>query len=238
MRSLYGRIFLSLWAVMVLIVAGSIGLTWLVLTERTEEIPRVSGELMRGAAAALSQGGRPALTAWLRLGREAVPDLRVLVVDGSGHELLGRELPSGVERLLREPSSGLVSYSGLGIIPARPLPQLVAGDGQSYGILIQPRRPVPGPLGVLLLAFAVTGGAGWLLTRSIPRPVRALGAAARVLAEGDLNARIERRVTARRDEFGTLARMRVGLGLARQPGGATSAANSTDSRPKSNGSTG
>ena len=105
---------------------------------------------------------------------------------------------------------------------------------------------------VLLLAFAVTGGASWLLTRSITRPVRALRAATRQLAGGDLGARVDGRVSARRDEFGTLgrdfdamakrlrellvgreqllrdvshelrsplARMRVALGLARQPGG-------------------
>ena len=36
MRSLYGRIFLSFWAVMIVVVAGSIGLTWLVLEERAD----------------------------------------------------------------------------------------------------------------------------------------------------------------------------------------------------------
>jgi two-component system sensor histidine kinase CpxA len=260
-RSLYGRIFLAFWAVMVLVVAGSIGLTWLVLEERADEVPRISAELMRGAAGALAQGGETGLVAWLRQGREAIPDLRVLVVDEHGHELLGRALPPTVERLLREPDGGLPQApAGIGVVPARPLPQLVGTDGHRYGILIGPRRHAPGPLGVLLearfavllLAFAVTGVASWLLTRSITRPVRALRAATRELAAGDLGARVDARVTARRDEFGTLgrdfdtmaarlrellsgrerllrdvshelrsplARMRVALGLARQPGG-------------------
>jgi two-component system sensor histidine kinase CpxA len=213
-RSLYGRIFLAFWAVMVLVVAGSIGLTWLVLTERTDELPRISGELMRGAAAALADGGEAGLVAWLQHGRATVIDIRVLIVDEQRHELLGRELPLGIERLLREPDLGLAAYPGIVVVPARPLPQLVARDGRRYGILIGPRRHMPGPLGVLLearfavllLAFAVTGGASWLLTRSITRPVRALGTATRQLASGDLGVRVEGRVSARRDEFGTLAR--------------------------------
>jgi two-component system sensor histidine kinase CpxA len=259
-RSLYGKIFLSFWAVMIVVVAGSIGLTWLVLAERADEVPRFSTDLMRGAAAALARGGEPALVEWMQRGRAAVPDLRVLIVNDDGRELLGRSLPPGVERLLQAPDGGLGSYAGVGVVPARPLPQLVAADGHHYGVLIQPRRHVAGPLGVLmearfavlLLALAVTGFASWLLTRSITRPVRALGAATRVLAGGDLTARVAIKVSSRRDEFGTLARdfdtmagrlrdlllgreqllrdvshelrsplarMRVALGLARQPGG-------------------
>ena len=214
MRSLYGRIFLTFWAVMVLIVAGSVGLTWLALAERADEQPRVSGELMRAAAQALAEGGEAGLVAWLRDGQTHYPELRVLVVDGSGRELLARPLPPGFARLLHEPTGGLPNYPGLEVIPARPLPLLVAPDGSRYGILILPRRRPPGPLGaspeerltVFLLALAVTGIASWLLTRSITRPVRALGAATRVLAGGNLEARVEGGVSARRDELGTLAR--------------------------------
>ncbi len=260
MRSLYGRIFLSFWTVTILVVAGSIGLTWLVLAERADEVPRISSELMHGAAAALGKGGESALVDWLQQGRATIPDLRVLVVDDHGRELLGRPLPPTVERLLQAPDGGFGGYPGVTVVPARPLPQLVATNGRHYGVLIQPRRHVSGPLGVLLearfavllLALVVTGIASWLLTRAITRPVRALGAATRGLAAGDLNARVSIEVSARRDEFGTLARdfdamaarlhelvlgreqllrdvshelrsplarMRVALGLARQPGG-------------------
>ncbi len=214
MRSLYARIFLTFWVVMVLIVAGSVGLTWLALVERADEQPRVSAEAMRAAAQALAEGGETGLVAWLRDGQPQHPELRVLVVDGSGRELLARPLPPGFARLLQEPTGGLADYPGLEIVPARPLPQLVAPDGGRYGILILPRRRAQGPLGaspeerlaLFLLALAVTGIASWLLTRSITRPVRALGAATRVLAGGNLDARVEGGVSARRDELGTLAR--------------------------------
>ena len=259
MTSLYGRVFLSFWAVMVLIVGGTAGLTYIALAERGDDMPRGASELMRGAARALAEGGEPALTEWLSREPERGADLRVLVVGEDGHELLGRPLPPHFGRLLRLPRGGLPDYPGVEVVPARPLPQLVAPDGRHYGILVlPPHRPfgllsaIPETrFAVLLLALAVTGTASWLLTRSITRPVRALGVATRDLAGGDLDTRVETRVSARRDELGTLARdfdamaarlrdlmrgrerllrdvshelrsplarMRVAVGLARQPG--------------------
>lgn len=210
MNSLYTRIFLAFWAVMVLIVAGAVGVTWLVLAERGEEIPRASAELLQGAALALKDGGEAGLTEWLKSTRSRAPGLRVLVVAEDGHELLGRPLPS---RLARPPRGELPSVPGLSVIPAHPWPQLVAPDGRSYGIAVLPPRREFGVLGlpetrlaVLLLALAGTGTASWLLTRSITRPVRALGAATRDLARGNLDVQLEPAVSARRDEFGTLAR--------------------------------
>jgi two-component system, OmpR family, sensor kinase len=260
--SLYGRIFLSFWAVMVLIVGGTAGLTYFALAERGDEMPRGVSALMREAARALAEGGEPALTAWLSREPERGGDLRVLVVGEDGRELLGRPLPPHFGRLLRAPRGGLPDYPGMEVVPARPLPQLVAPDGRHYGILVlPPHRPfgllsaVPETrIAVLLLALAITGAASWLLTRSITRPVHALGAATRDLAGGNLDARVEPRVSARHDELGTLgrdfdamaarlrdlvksrerllrdvshelrsplARMRVAVGLARQPGSDT-----------------
>jgi two-component system OmpR family sensor kinase len=258
--SLYGRIFLSFWAVMVLIVGGTAGLTYLALAERGDDIPHGTGELMRDAARALDAGGEPALTEWLRRDPPPGVDLRVLVVGEDGRELLGRPLPPHFGRLLRTPRGGLPDDAGVQLIPARPLPQLVAPDGRHYGILVLPPHRPFGLLSaipetraaVLLLALAITGIASWMLTRSITRPVRALGAATRDLASGNLDARVATPVSARRDELGTLARdfdamaarlrdlvqgrerllrdvshelrsplarMRVAVGLTRQPGG-------------------
>ena len=259
MTSLYGRIFLAFWAVMVLIVGGTVGLTYLALAERGDDMPHGSADLMRDAARALAEGGEPALTQWLAREPAHVPELRVLVVGEDGRELLGRPLPPHFGRLLRAPRGGLPDYPGVEVVPARPLPQLVTPDGRRYGILVlPPHRPfgllsaIPETrIAVLLLALAVTGTASWLLTRSITRPVRALGAATRDLAGGNLDARVAAPVSARRDELGTLARdfdamaarlrdlmkgreqllrdvshelrsplarMRVAVGLARQPG--------------------
>jgi two-component system sensor histidine kinase CpxA len=144
------------------------------------------------------------------------------------------------------------------VLAPQAVPVLVTPEGRRYGILVLPPANRFGPFGipetrwaVFLLALLVTGVASWLLTRSITSPVGALGAATRSLAGGDLDARVEAPVAARRDELGVLARdfdtmagrirelvqakerllrdishelrsplarMRVALGLARQPG--------------------
>ena len=213
MKSLYTRILLAFWTVMLLIVLGAVGLTWFALADRSDEAPRAASELIRTAAVALRDGGEPGLVAWVKSAQATHPELRVLAIDASGRELLGRPLPTIIGRLLRAPRGDLPELPGLTVLPARPLPQLETVDGRRYSVLVLPPRPTGGPLGPsparwpeLLLALAVTGVASLIVTRSITLPVRALGAATRDLASGNLDVRVERAVSARRDEFGTLAR--------------------------------
>jgi len=209
--SLYTRTFLSFWAVMVLIVAGAIGVTRLVvLAERSDDGPRTAGSLTGEAALALRDGGEPALVAFLEATRAKRPAVRVLVVDDQGHELLGRQLPPWAARGPRPPPPPDPS---LPIIPARPVTQLVAPDGRHYGLIITPPHHEFGVLGlpetllaVLVVALAATGIASWLLTRSITRPVRALGVATRDLARGNLDIQLDPTVGARSDELGKLGR--------------------------------
>jgi two-component system, OmpR family, sensor kinase len=256
LNSLYTRIFLSFWVVMVLIVAGAVGVTWLVLVERGDEVPRASAELTQDATAALRGGGESGLVAWLESARARRPGLRVLAMDTDGRELLGRTVPPWIGRAAR---ADLAEAQGLPPqAPVRSVPQLQGTDGRRYALIVLPPRREYGMLGlpetrfaVLLLALGGTGIASWLLTRSITRPVRALGAATRDLARGNLDIQLDPAVSTRRDEFGTLgrdfdamalrlrdllrgreqllrdvshelrsplARMRVAVGLARQPG--------------------
>ncbi len=211
MSSLYTRTFLSFWAVMVLIVVGAIGVTRLVvLAERGDDGTRTAGSLTEEAALALRDGGEPSLVAFLEATRAKRPGVRVLVVDDHGHELLGRLLPPWAARGPRPPAP---TDPSLAIIPARPMTQLIAPDGRRYGLIITPPHHEFGVLGlpetllaVLLVALAATGVASWLLTRSITRPVRALGVATRDLARGNLDIQLDPTVSARRDELGTLGR--------------------------------
>jgi two-component system sensor histidine kinase CpxA len=116
--SLYARVFLSFWAVMIAIVAGAIVVTGLVLTQRAEELPRVSTQLVREAAAALREGGEPRLVEWLKTARVDVPGVSVLVFDSDGRELLGRRLPRWLEQRVRrdagEPTPGEPTPGGPG----------------------------------------------------------------------------------------------------------------------------
>lgn len=256
MRSLYARIFLSYWLVMAAIVAGAILVTWLVVVERQESLPRVSVELVGQAARELRAGGEPALRDWLR--RQRTPGFRVFVVDESGRELLDRPLPPHLQRRL-QPRGPYHEPPGIRVLAPQPVPLLLTEQGRRYAVLVVRPPSQFGPLGipetrwaVLVVALLATGVASWLLARSVTRPVKRISAATRAIAEGNLDARVLGRVQQRRDELGELARdfdgmaerlrellrakerllrdishelrsplarMRVALGLARQPGG-------------------
>jgi two-component system sensor histidine kinase CpxA len=288
MRSLYTRVFLSFWIVMIVVVGGAIVVTGLVISQRAEQLPRVSARLVAEAVQALRDGGEPRHGEWLRGAQADLPGFRVLAFDADGRELLGRPappwlaprlrgrveetpqvadtesraeaygLPDGAALALPEFAPPPGSPLGVRVIPAEPLPVLVTPDGRQYRVLVLPPSSRYGPFAVpetrwavFLLALLVSGAASWWLTRSITAPVGALGAATRSLAGGDLDARVDSDVAARRDELGVLARdfdamaaqlrdlvqgkerllrdishelrsplarMRVAVGLARQPG--------------------
>jgi two-component system sensor histidine kinase CpxA len=177
-RSLYARVFLSFWIVTILIVAGAVVVTRLVLTQRADELPRVSTRLVMEAAQALGEGGEPRLVEWLRGARADVPDVRVFAVDRDGRELLGRPLPAWYEHRLRRGDAdrwaeataraGAEAYSwpegvalalpefapvpgtplGVRVLAPQHLPLLVTPDGREYGILVVPPSTRFGPFGL------------------------------------------------------------------------------------------
>lgn len=105
MRSGFARVFISFWAAMALIVAGAIAVTLYALAERAEEMPRRPARIVNEAAAALEQGGRAGLQAWLRR-RGGDDALQVFVIDESGRELLGRTLPRRLAHRLQHHDDG------------------------------------------------------------------------------------------------------------------------------------
>lgn len=224
MTRLYARILLSFWAVMIAVVIGAVGLTWLVLLERADDLGRAPASLGPAATRALSDGGEPGLVQWLEDAvRRHRDELHIYVVGPDGHELLGRPLPMRAQFALgRGAEYGRGEGPGEGpppsplaarLLPPRPLPVLVSAKGVEYRLVVIAHRGMLGPfeqpwarLGYFFVAILVTGIASLLLTRSISRPVRALGIAARSLAGGDLAARVAAPVSRRKDELGGLAR--------------------------------
>ena len=231
MRRLYTRIFLSFWAVLVLVVAGTVAVTWFVLVERSDALPRATAALVAQADAALRAGGEEGLRRWLAARDAAPAELRVVVVDERGRELLGRRLPAFLAHHFHlqpdvapfpdalPPAEPRAALPALGPATLHGPPYwlapsvITAVDGRSYDVFVLPPRTHVGVLGVpesrwavLLLAILVTGTASWLLARSITRPVSALGIATRDLAAGNLDVRVQPAVSARRDELGALSR--------------------------------
>lgn len=222
MRSLLGRIFASFWVAMVLIVAGAIGVTLYLLSERAEGPRRDPAALAEQATAALQSGGEPELKRWLTGLEHRDLEARLLVVGPTGEDLLGRPVPHFLARRIAQdtPEPGhewlppplperMAHYR-----PAQPLPLIIAGDGTVYRLALMPRRPgffgtleVPRARGaILFLAVVVTGFTSWWLARSVTRPVQALTAATRALAAGNLDIHLPVQISERRDELGVLAR--------------------------------
>lgn len=221
MTSLLARIFASFWVAMVLIVAGAIGVTLYVLTERSEG-QRDPAALAEQAAVELQSGGEAGLKRWLTNLERRDLEMRLLVVGPKGEDLLGRPLPHFLGRRLahallepgrERPHAPPPPEHAARYRPAQPLPLIIAGDGTVYRLALVPRRPsffgtleIPQARGaVLLLAILVTALISWWLARSVTRPVRALTTATRALAGGDLDIKLPQ-VAKRRDEFGVLAR--------------------------------
>jgi two-component system sensor histidine kinase CpxA len=213
-RTMYARVFLAFWATAILIVIGTVALTWFIVSDRAEQTLPRSTPLVQTATKTLLEGGEPALVAWLESDAASSGETEILVLDEHGRELLNRPVPRTVARLLGDPYGSLKGTPGVEVVPARPVPMLVLHDGRRYSIFAAPHRilglwpalPREDWLGILALALLITGAASWWLSRSITDPVRALGSTTRELTAGDLNARVDAWVTGRRDELGSLGR--------------------------------
>jgi signal transduction histidine kinase len=207
------RIFLSFFAAMLTIGAGAILITWWVLADRQEEAGAGLRDATRGAAEALSAGGRAGLRDWLRSDAARWRGQPLLVLDEAGTELLGRPLPRR-RAMLQRPDAlhGFAAAPGVTLRPAQRLPALVAANGEVFSLLLPARAgPGVGPFGMpdtrgplLALALIVTALVSGGLARSITRPVRDLQRATTALAAGELATRVAATTSSRSDELGRL----------------------------------
>lgn len=220
------RIFLAIFVALALFAVTSAGITsWLLATQHraaTQELGAITAE----AAATLDREGEEGLLEWAaRVERNARStttndaangpsnDLppHVLVLDESGVDLLGREVPKEiVDRFAA--ARDAAKRSGDDEIRIADLPELLSADGDRYFLYaLKNSPPLPGPFGLqdariplVLAAVLLALLTSSLLALSITRPVRALQRVTRSLAAGDLDVRVPREVTTRRDELGRL----------------------------------
>src|SRR5215468_5066296 len=109
MHSLYWRIFLAFWAVLALILVGTVTVAVNATAHRTDRPWVQRGQLYAQAARAFEAGGPQALTTWLKaLPRESLA--RTYIINPGGDELLGRSLPP----VLMHPSAAPGSASPAG----------------------------------------------------------------------------------------------------------------------------
>lgn len=163
-------------------------------------------ELATEANNAYERGGREGLEHWINERRDN--GFEATLFEGE-RNLSGRRPPA--PRLLHE----LLASDNVEIRlrpDVRVIGQRVVGrDGVARKFVALRRPPPPPRLDQLLatqvgLSLLVIGIVGWWLARSIARPVGAVGQAARLMAAGDLSARVPARFSRGADEVGDLAR--------------------------------
>ena len=216
MHSLYWRIFLAFWAVLALILVGTVTVAVNATAHRTDRPWIQRGQLYAQAARAFEAGGAPGLQAWLQ-SLAAEPFSRTFVVGPDGREVLGRPLP---RTLNASPDSGSGTSAHSGAAPGAIAPiggalVLVAPGGESYHVVVGPVRDsprlfgeleLPGvPLAILAIALAASAGVCYLLARYLAAPVDRLRIATRQLAAGDLDVRVLPALRSRQDDLGLLA---------------------------------
>jgi two-component system sensor histidine kinase CpxA len=166
------------------------------------------------AAAELDQGGREALTRWLKKNTRLSPRRELMIIDEQGRDLLGRPLPRRMRPLLRGGPRRDEPPPPRNFRPSRIMPQLIGADGAAYRLMTAPVGP--NPLGILgwprarfawlVTTILVAGLVSFLLARYITAPIGRLQAASRQLAAGRLDTRSGPGFQSRRDEIGDLAR--------------------------------
>jgi len=170
------------------------------------------GRIIDEAAAALQTGGEQGLERWMWRNLRPAPGMALLVIDERGNELLGRQLPRQVARLLStEPLKE--SRRPPNVRPQQIATEIIGPDGRSYrlifalapvtflGVLTWPGTQVA----VLTTALVAALLASLLLARYLSAPIVRMRKATRSLAAGNLDTRIGPSVR-RADEMGQLAR--------------------------------
>jgi two-component system sensor histidine kinase CpxA len=216
MHSLYWRIFLAFWAVLALILVGTVTVAVNATAHRTDRPWIQRGQLYAQAARAFESGGAPALQNWLQ-SLAAEPFSRTFVVGPDGREVLGRPLPRTLNASA-DADGGATARSGAApgaIAPIGGALVLVASGGGTYHVVVGPVRDsprlfgeleLPGvPLAILAIALAASAGVCYLLARYLAAPVDRLRLAIRQMAAGDLDVRVLPALRGRKDDLGLLA---------------------------------
>ena len=212
-RSLYLKIFIWFWLAMIVINVAffaAVALTRPTPTRRSWRDLAQTGQNAQKAAEAFEQSGSAALSAAFQV-TEKNSGVSANLFDESGHELSGRQVPSGAAELVARSAESRdleFNFAGPGTLVARPV---ISAKGQRYIYLAHIPRPPFQSLwqtqAIRLLIILVIGGIFcYWLARYLTTPIFKLRTTTNQLAEGDLSARVATKLAKRRDEVGELGR--------------------------------
>ena len=220
MRSLFWRIFLSLWmGSTLLMIATSLLIAVIAEREVPQQVLDRVGTLLRGNAHTLLQlytriGHREFAQAVATVENDY--DLAIYFIDNTGRELLDRPLPAALHRFESEFSAAQQTMTVGGPLRDGPLmfgERMRAPDGREYRVIgsaIGPPLPsvdliLGTMLAPLLFSVLLAGLFSAVSARYLVVPIDDLRRATRQLAAGDLDSRVGAALRERTDEFGALA---------------------------------
>jgi two-component system sensor histidine kinase CpxA len=212
-RSLFVRIFLSYWVAQALFLVLAILVTLAI--RPSGEISSVQAQQARflnEAVQAYQTGGEEGARKYLRSVRDS-QHVRLYLFDEHGRELLGRQPPEWIERVMRGQTSTADTFWGR-LRPVQFLRQaMTAADGHGYILVTElppEQRTLFGPHGVpglaILIAIISSGLVCYILAHYLTSPIVQLRAATQKLASGDLSARAGLPGSRRHDEMAELMR--------------------------------
>jgi two-component system OmpR family sensor kinase len=226
MKSLFTRVFVSFWIVLGIIIAGCVVTTTMVAWHRIAVLSAINFEQMnRDATTALRTNGETGLKSWLNDVGHAYPGVDIYLLISAGRDLLNRPVPDRLEQWLARGNGQRLIAGTPGQSPLAPgfqysashlleSSQISVANGKNYTLAVAWFGSSPIDVlgsydvvpGLLVLAVLVSAAASWWLAHYISAPIHELQQSARILARGNLNAKVEDRFSRRRDEIGTLAR--------------------------------
>ena len=212
-RSLYLKIFIWFWVVMIIINVALFA--WFALNRPTptgrswRDLTQV-GPNAQKAGEIYEQSGAGALTAALQA-TEKSTGVSATFYDANGKELTGRAVHADAEELIARATQSReieFNFQGRDTLVARPI---ITSRGQRYTYVAYiprpPFQPIWRGLGLRLLVSLVIGGffCFWL-ARYLTTPLLKLRSTTNELAEGNFGARVATKLTKRGDEVGQLGR--------------------------------
>jgi two-component system, OmpR family, sensor histidine kinase CpxA len=211
-RSIYAKIFIWFWLAMIGVAASVVVIALALGAEPLGRrwISRTLDYYGRSSVDFYEHGGKPLLQEYLD-DIQRSSGIRAALFDPSGNNILGRSVPLGGEMALEEARASGKSRVLIGL---RWTGASVVSTPEGNFILVAQVLPLRGVLTLsavssfllrLAIALLSAGLLCLILARHISAPIRSLQAAARRIADGDLNVRALPTIPARNDELSELA---------------------------------
>jgi len=209
-RSLFFRLFVGFWLMMMGLLLANMGSTWL-LTQHFEASGRQDALVEGYAQAAMTAYRRDGLGGfqqWRQTLARATR-LRTTLLDAEGQSITGERRGRWLPRELMEmPAHSPMHHRG-----QRPLFWSTSQDGERFTLVIFNPNELSDPwfarftiawrIGLSVLVVALLA---WLMARYLTRPIEILRQASRRLAAGELETRVSSALAQRQDELGDLGR--------------------------------